>query len=77
MRLCVCNDRPLRTWILGFGGMARVVTPKALAGDILDEIQIACERYMPKLKFEPIRMTIESRWQLPGLKTRPTFRNSA
>src|SRR5262249_6484346 len=27
LRLCVCNDRPLRTWILGFGGAARVVSP--------------------------------------------------
>ena len=24
LRLCVCNDRPLHTWILGFGGAARV-----------------------------------------------------
>jgi hypothetical protein len=22
-QLCLCNDRPLRTWILGFGGVAR------------------------------------------------------
>ena len=60
VRLCVCNDRPLKTWILGFGGGARVVTPQALAQDILEEIQLARERYMPKLKFEPLKMTMES-----------------
>jgi predicted DNA-binding transcriptional regulator YafY len=61
VRLCVCNDRPLRTWILGFGGMARVVCPASLARDVLEEIQTARERYMPKLRFEPLKMTIESR----------------
>lgn len=35
------NDRPLLTWILGFGGMARVASPKSLARDILDEVQAA------------------------------------
>jgi predicted DNA-binding transcriptional regulator YafY len=53
MRLCVCNDRPLRTWILGFGGMARVVCPSTLARDVLEEIQTARARYMPALPFEP------------------------
>ena len=61
LRLCVCNDRPLKTWILGFGGSARVVTPQVLAQEILDEIQVARERYMPKLKFEPLKMTMENR----------------
>jgi proteasome accessory factor C len=70
MRLCVCHDRPLRTWILGFGGMARVVSPKGLAREILEEVQAAQERYMPKLPFdslrslrprpfEPIKMTLD------------------
>jgi predicted DNA-binding transcriptional regulator YafY len=61
MRLCVCNDRPLRTWILGFGGMARVVAPSSLARDILEEIQTARERYVPRLKFEPLKMTLATR----------------
>lgn len=61
LRLCVCNDRPLRTWILGFGGAARVVTPTALARDILQEAELTRERYMPKLRFEPIKMTMEKR----------------
>ncbi len=60
MRLCVCNDRPLRTWILGFGGSARVVAPKSLALAIFQEIQLAREQYMPKLRFEPIKMSLRS-----------------
>jgi predicted DNA-binding transcriptional regulator YafY len=58
MRLCVSNDQPLRTWILGFGGVARVVSPKSLAQGILEEIQAARERYIPKLRFEPMKMTL-------------------
>jgi proteasome accessory factor B len=72
MRLCVCNDRPLRTWILGFGAAVRVVTPTALARDILQEPELTSERYMPKLPFdslrslrpgrlEPIKMTVKQR----------------
>jgi predicted DNA-binding transcriptional regulator YafY len=55
--LCVTNDRPLRTWIVGFGGMARVVTPRSLAREILEEAEMTRERYMPKLRFEPLKMT--------------------
>jgi predicted DNA-binding transcriptional regulator YafY len=58
LRLCVCNDQPLRTWILGFGGMARVVFPSSLATDVFEQIQAARERYMPKLRFEPIKMDL-------------------
>ena len=61
LTLLVCNDRPLRTFILGFGGMARVVSPKSLAQEILVEAQMMRERYMPKLRFEPLKMTLESR----------------
>ena len=74
MRLCVCNDRPLRTWILGFGGMARVAAPRALAREILEEAEMTRERYMPRLpldslrslgpgRFEPIKMTLDTRSQ--------------
>jgi predicted DNA-binding transcriptional regulator YafY len=61
MRLHVCNDRPLHTWILGFGGAARIVSPTTLAREIFEEIQGAREQYMPKLRFEPIKMTLEGR----------------
>jgi predicted DNA-binding transcriptional regulator YafY len=65
LRLCVCNDRPLRTWVLGFGGAARVVLPKSLAGKILDEVQAAQERYMPRLRFEMLRVLPPSFDSLP------------
>ena len=61
MRLCVSNDRPLRTWILGFGGAARVVAPTSLAREILEEAEMTRERYIPKLRFEPIKMTLGRR----------------
>lgn len=72
VRLCVCNDRPLRTWILGFGGAARVVSPVSLAQEILEEMQAAREQYMPTLpfdslrslrprKFEPLKMAFDER----------------
>jgi len=60
LRLCVCNDRPLKTWILGFGGMAHIVSPRSLAQEILVEAEMMRERYMPKLRFEPIKMGLES-----------------
>jgi predicted DNA-binding transcriptional regulator YafY len=37
MTLNVCNDWALRSWILGFGPLARVVSPPALAAQILEE----------------------------------------
>jgi predicted DNA-binding transcriptional regulator YafY len=70
LRLCVCNDRPLRTWILGFGGAARVVAPASLAREVLDAIQAARERYIPRLRFEPLKMTLESR-RLPMFEEVP------
>lgn len=52
LRLFVSNDRPLRTWILGFGGRARVVAPSSLARDIYEEFDAARERYTPMLPFD-------------------------
>lgn len=54
MSLCVSNDRPPRTWILGFGSAARVVFSGTLARDIVEEIQAARERFVPKLRFEVV-----------------------
>jgi predicted DNA-binding transcriptional regulator YafY len=56
VRLCVCNDRPLRSWILSLGAMARVVSPAGLAQQIFDEIDEARERYQPRFKLEMLRM---------------------
>jgi predicted DNA-binding transcriptional regulator YafY len=41
----VCNDWALRSWILSFGPLARVVSPPQLAAQIRDEIQRAREHY--------------------------------
>jgi predicted DNA-binding transcriptional regulator YafY len=58
MRLCVCNDRPLRSWIHSFGPMARVVSPASLAREVLEEIVEARERYQPRLTFEMLHVPI-------------------
>jgi len=48
----VSIDIPLRTWILGFGHMARVLAPSSLAREILEELEEAREQYAPKMMFE-------------------------
>jgi predicted DNA-binding transcriptional regulator YafY len=50
MTLNVCNDWALRSWILGFGPLARVISPADLAGQILEEIEQARSRYVPNLE---------------------------
>src|SRR5215203_152738 len=45
LALDVCNDWALRSWILSFGPLARVLKPAALAAQIKDEIDRAAERY--------------------------------
>jgi len=39
VRLTVCDDRSLRSWIHSFGPLARVVAPARLVQDIFDEIE--------------------------------------
>jgi predicted DNA-binding transcriptional regulator YafY len=77
VRLCVCNDRPLKTWILGFGGMARIVTPRSLAQEILVEAEMMRERYVPKLRFEPLKMTLDSSASLFAPRINALARDSA
>lgn len=43
--LDVCNDWDLRKWILGFGPLARVVSPPDLAAQIRDEIEHTRQLY--------------------------------
>ncbi len=43
--LNVCNDWALKSWILSFGPLARVVAPESLARQIRDEIDLARSRY--------------------------------
>jgi predicted DNA-binding transcriptional regulator YafY len=60
LRLCVCNDKPLRAWILGFGAAARVVMPAMLAADIATELERARQRYPRRpARFEMLQMTVE------------------
>lgn len=51
LRLCVCNDTPLRSWILGFGSTARVVAPASLARDVSAELERAADRYAGNKSF--------------------------
>src|SRR3990172_8035472 len=51
LTLNVCNDWALRSWILGFGPLARVIAPLELATRILDEIDRARSHYVPSLDF--------------------------
>jgi predicted DNA-binding transcriptional regulator YafY len=45
LSLDVCADWALRSWILSFGPLARVVSPPSLAAQIRDEIDRALTRY--------------------------------
>jgi proteasome accessory factor B len=45
LTLNVSNDFALRSWILGFGPLARVLAPPALAAQILDETLRTSELY--------------------------------
>ena len=51
--LHVSNDSALRSWILGFGPLAKVIAPEALATQILDEIEEMRRAYvMPAASHE-------------------------
>jgi proteasome accessory factor B len=45
LTLDVCNDFALRSWVLGFGPLARVVSPPHLAAQILADLEGARLRY--------------------------------
>ena len=57
MRLTVCDDRPLRSWIHSFGPLARVLAPARLARDVFQEIEDTRDLYMPRGARDMIRMT--------------------
>lgn len=52
LSLKVSRDWALRTWVLGWGAHARVVSPSALAEEILEQLDGARDGYAPKLLFE-------------------------
>jgi predicted DNA-binding transcriptional regulator YafY len=56
LRLCVTNDRPLRSWILGFGAAAKVLAPRNLAQQIYEELDAARARYAPRLEFQMLKV---------------------
>ncbi len=56
MRLCVCNDRALRGWILSFGRLARVIAPASLARDLRDELQAAHARYTTRRRSRMLKV---------------------
>jgi len=56
LRLCVCNDRPLRSWILGFGAQARVVTPASLAREVSAELGRAADNYKAARRIAMLKM---------------------
>jgi predicted DNA-binding transcriptional regulator YafY len=65
VRLTVCDDRPLRSWIHSFGPLARVVAPARLAREVFQEIEDARELYMPRLTLDMARMPLGPRARLP------------
>jgi predicted DNA-binding transcriptional regulator YafY len=50
LTLDVANDWALRSWILGFGPLARVLSPPELAAQILDEVDRTRARYLEKIE---------------------------
>jgi predicted DNA-binding transcriptional regulator YafY len=50
LTLNVSNDWALRSWILGFGPLARVIAPKELADNILQELERTRSQYVPRLE---------------------------
>ncbi len=50
LSLNVSNDWALRSWILGFGPLARVLAPTELAADILQELERTRSHYVPRLE---------------------------
>ena len=50
LTLTVSNDWALKSWILGFGPLARVVAPPELAAEILEELERTLSQYVPRLE---------------------------
>jgi len=50
LTLTVSNDFALRSWILGFGPLARVLAPASLATQILEEVERTRSVYVPHLE---------------------------
>lgn len=53
MTLDVCDDPPLRSWILSFGPLVRVISPQRLSQAVLEELESARANYAPSIGSEP------------------------
>ncbi len=71
LELHVCVDWALRRWILGFGAQVRVVTPSALADDILDELDAARAQYAPRLDLDLEARGPSRGWDLTSQRALP------
>lgn len=65
LTLKVCRDYALTTWVLGFGPHARVISPPALAEEILELIEEARDGYIPRLALEAPSIVFTGHPQLP------------
>ena len=67
LTLKVCRDWALRTWVLGWGAHARVVSPSALAEEILEQLEEARDGYAPRFLFQssPLRYEPPPQTRLP------------
>jgi predicted DNA-binding transcriptional regulator YafY len=52
----VCNDQPLRAWVLGFGPAARVVAPVSLMHDIFEAAHATRRLYAKAVGNGPLEM---------------------
>jgi predicted DNA-binding transcriptional regulator YafY len=64
LTLNVCNDWALRSWILSFGPLARVVSPSALAEAILEQLEDARDGYAPHFDFQIPEAAFDSSQQV-------------
>lgn len=61
LRLEVCNDRPLRSWILSFGAQARVLAPPSLVREIGERLEQARRNYRPRPAMTMARMSLDEK----------------
>ncbi len=50
LTLDVCNDWALKSWLLGFGGLATVISPATLAAEIAAELDAARKNYSQEIR---------------------------
>jgi predicted DNA-binding transcriptional regulator YafY len=60
LTLNVCHDWALRSWILSFGPLARVISPSGLAETILEQLEEARDGYAPQLDFQGGRSALDA-----------------